>query len=126
MSEYTRAYQHAMDFDDQDDEQIFTAKRMVLADIKEMGDMEFLEQTASDIAASFMKVCVDTSHDQLTEILDIREAESQLDDLGIGDDQERVDLEKVVRACHNNFTMGMAVLSYYLQIFESVKEDYEY
>ncbi len=126
MSEYTKAYQCAMDYDDNDDEQIFTAKRMVLADIKEMGDMEFLEQSASDIAASFMKVCVDTSHDQLTEILDIRDAESQLDELGVGDDQERVDLEKVVRACHNNFTMGMAVLSYYLQIFESIKEEHEF
>ena len=55
----------AMEFDHQDDEQIFTAKRMVLADIKEMGDIEFMEQSASEIAASFMQVCVDTSHEQL-------------------------------------------------------------
>ena len=47
MSDNTRAYEMAMEFDDQDDEQIFTAKRMVLADIKEMGDIEFMEQSAS-------------------------------------------------------------------------------
>ena len=124
MSKESRAYDIAMQFDDQDDEQIFTAKRMVLADIKEMGDVEFVEQSASDIAASFMKVCVDTSHDQLEEILTIRSAENQLDDLGLGDSQERVDLEQVVRACHNNFGMGMTVLAYYLQIYESVKDEF--
>jgi hypothetical protein len=122
----TRAHDTAMKFDDQDDEQIFTAKRMVLADLDEMGDIEFLEQTASDIAASFMKVCVETSHEQLTDIISVHEAEIQLDEMGIGEEQERVDMVSVVRACHNNFSTGMAVLAYYLQIFETIKEDYEF
>ena len=126
MSDNTRAYQMAMEFDDQDDEQIFTAKRMVLADIKEMGDIDFMEQSASEIAASFMQVCVDTSHDQLQEIFAIREAEAQLDELGMGEEQTRVNIDNVVRACHNNFSTGMACLAYYLQIFESIKEQHEF
>ena len=114
-----------MNFDHQEDERMFIAKKMVMADIKEMGEIDFMEQCPSDIANSFMHVCVESSQDQLEEIFAIREAEIQLDELGLGEEQTRVNIDNVVRACHNNFSTGMACLACYLEIFESIKEQYE-
>jgi len=121
MSKYTSLYEEVSSIDHCQDKHVSTAKQMVLADIEEMGEEEFLSQNSSDIANSFMAVCVESSSEQLDEILSLREAEKGLDELGLGEDQYRVDLPKVVTACHNNFSMGMSVLANYLKILEQVK-----
>jgi hypothetical protein len=124
MSDYTGLLLSAMEFPLDEDHHADVAKKMVISDIENMGDEDFLTQKSSDICASFMKVCVDSSYEQLNEIKSIMEAETELDDMGVGDDQTRVDLWAVTRAVHNNYSMGMSVLSHYMQIFEHLKSKY--
>lgn len=104
-----------------DEELLDIARRMAIADVEDMGVEAFISQKASDISLSFMDICVNTMQQQLSEILTLKKAEGDLDDLGIGGEQERVDLASVSRALHNNYASGMAVMTNYFSMLENVK-----
>lgn len=101
------------------------AKRMAITDLNEYGADDFLSQKPSNVAGAFASICMDTSSEQLDEVINHKEIENNLDDLGVGDQQSRVDMSEVAVAVHNNFSKGMVVLSHYLLLFEHLKEIYD-
>ena len=103
-------------------EAVDVARRMILADLEEYGAEEFLNQKPSQISGGFTTMVMDTSAEQLDTILFNKDAEEALDELGIGDEQSRIDMADVAVALHNNYAKGMVILSHYLLIFEYLKE----
>lgn len=103
-------------------EAVDVARRMILADLEEYGAEEFLNQKPSQISGGFTTMVMDTSAEQLDTILFNKDAEEALDELGIGDEQSRIDMADVAVALHNNYSKGMVILSHYLLIFEYLKE----
>ena len=65
---------------------------------------------------------MDTSAEQLDTIILNKDAEDALDELGLGEEQSRIDMVDVAIALHNNYSKGMVILSHYLLIFEYLKE----
>lgn len=103
-------------------EAVDVARRMILADLEEYGAEEFLNQKPSQISGGFTAMVMETSAEQLDTILFNKDAEDALDELGLGDDQSRIDMSDVAVALHNNYSKGMVILSHYLLIFEYLKE----
>lgn len=119
-------YETDLDIDNEMEiEALDIAKRMAIADLNEYGAEDFLSQQPSTVAGSFASLCMDTSSNQLDEIINHKEIEGDLDELGVGDEQSRVDMSEVAVAVHNNFSKGMVVLSHYLLLFEHLKELYD-
>lgn len=110
---------------DGDEELSETAVRMAEADLDEMGAEHFMSQSPSSISWGFMQVCVDTSFENIEEILAVYDAEKALDELGLGEQQGRLDMSNVVKTVHNNYSKGMGILSHYLELFEWIKEGQE-
>lgn len=103
-------------------EAVDVARRMIIADLEEYGAEEFLNQKPSQISGGFTTMVMETSAEQLDTILFNKDAEDALDELGLGDDQSRIDMSDVAVALHNNYSKGMVILSHYLLIFEYLKE----
>lgn len=103
-------------------EAVDVARRMILADLEEYGAEGFLNQKPSQISGGFTTMVMDTSAEQLDTIMLNKDAEEALDELGLGEDQNRIDMSDVAIALHNNYSKGMVILSHYLLIFEYLKE----
>jgi hypothetical protein len=103
-------------------EAVDVARRMILADLEEYGAKDFLNQKPSDISGCFTSMVMDTSAEQLDTIILNKDAEDALDELGLGEEQSRIDMVDVAIALHNNYSKGMVILSHYLLIFEYLKE----
>jgi len=104
-----------------DEESQITASIMAEADLNEMGSKGFMNRNYSEISWDFMSVCVDSNFENIKDILNICDAEQALDELGLGENQDRIDMSKVIVALHKNYFRGISTLCYYLELFEHIK-----
>jgi hypothetical protein len=104
-----------------DEDLQITASLMAEADLNEMSLDDFINRSYSEISWEFMNVCVDSNLENIHDILNICDAEQALDELGLGENQDRIDMSKVVVALHKNYFRGISILCYYIELFEHIK-----